>query len=169
MKLPMQSVLLGCVGWLPFSVVIPLGMEMMAGPVPRGVVIQISVAFAVTGLIAIITHYYVVSYIVIRVLYTRLFGEYGSLDDVAAHELSAIPGRNRLFQVLAGLTPLSAATVLLLIGPDQFSADSFGRFRMALIVLIGLGIAGFGLATTVTSQLAHIVSLITGAQDRRAR
>lgn len=167
LRLPIWTLVLGGVGWLPFAVVVPAGMEFLSGPIPWGVVMQISVAFTVTGLVAIIGNYFVVTYVAVGVLYPRLFSDYSLYQLTAERELSAIPARNRVFQVLAGLTPLLAATFFLLIGPDLFTDVSFNRFRMVLLVLIGLGIVGFTVATRATTRLSEIIGTLTRPIENR--
>lgn len=163
LKLPNWAVVLNCFGWLTFVPVIPLGMELLAGPIDRGVLWHISVSFFVTGMIAVAYNYFVISFVVLRVMYTRIWADAFRFGRTSVDELTHIPSRNRLFQIVAGLTPLGAATLLVLVGPEQFTVESFQRFRVLLAVLIAAGVAGFWLATTGTSVLNSCVAALTGA------
>ncbi|MDV6032345.1 MAG: serine/threonine protein kinase [Phycisphaera sp. RhM] len=161
LSLPFWTFVLGSVGWLPFAITIPLGMELLAGPVDRGVMLHTAIAFVVTGLVGIVTNYYVVAFVVLRAVYTSLWRDVFRLRETASQEIADVPGKNRVCQIIAGLTPLGAATLLILVGPEHFTADSYGQFRHTLVVLIALAMAGFWLSMTATAFLNEVVAVMT--------
>jgi len=164
LTLPGWGLFLAVIGWMPFVAIVPLGMDWLAGPVDRGVLLQISVAFLVTGLIMMAANYFVISFVVIRGVYPQLWGAVSGFRESAAAELSNVPRRNRIIQVIAGLTPLGAAVFLALLGPGYFTPEALARFRLVIVVLIGAGIAGFWLATAATSVLTRCVGAFVGVK-----
>ncbi|QDV44921.1 Serine/threonine-protein kinase PknB [Stieleria neptunia] len=161
LRLPFWTFVLGSVGWLPFAITIPLGMELLAGPVDRGVMLHTGVAFVVTGLVGIVTNYYVVAFVVLRAVYMSLWRDVDRLRETASNEIADVPGKNRICQIIAGLTPLGAATLLILVGPEHFTADSYHQFRHTVVVLIALAMAGFWLSMTATAFLNEVVAVMT--------
>ncbi|WP_372899153.1 protein kinase, partial [Stieleria sp.] len=161
LSLPFWTFVLGSVGWLPFAITIPLGMELLAGPVDRGVMLHTAIAFVVTGLVGIVTNYYVVAFVILRAVYTSLWRDVFRLRETASQEIADVPAKNRVCQIIAGLTPLGAATLLILVGPEHFTADSYDQFRHTLVVLIALAMAGFWLSMTATAFLNEVVAVMT--------
>jgi len=164
LRLPFWATHLNTIGWIPFVVIIPLSMELLAGPISRGVLLQISLAFFVTGLIAVVYNYYVVAFVVLRGMYPHVWDGEERVYEKASAELATVPRRNRTFQIVAGFTPLFAAVILIVVGPEQFTPESFDRFRRVIAVLIVAGIGAFWLATTTTGILNECVRLFTGGR-----
>jgi serine/threonine protein kinase len=161
-------VVLSCVGWLPFVAVIPLGMELMAGPVEKGALWHISVAYLLTGMISLVCNYFVVSFVVVRSLYTRYWGNTADFRVTTASELEGMTRRNRVFQILAGATPLAAAALLVAIGPEQFTPAGFLRFRSLLFVLLVAGVASSWLANRAAMRLNEFVGVLTAAKGDKS-
>ena len=71
----------------------------------------------------------------------------------------------RLFQFAAGLIPLSGAILLVSVGEvEQFTLG----FRLLVIGLIGLGMAGFGAAFLASSRLSRTLSVLIGARSQES-
>jgi hypothetical protein len=169
LRLPFWAIVLNSIGWLPYVAVVPLAMEIIAGPVNRSVLLQIALAFFVTGLIAVVYNYFVVAFVVLRGLYPVLWDDEESIHESAGAELAATVRRNREFQILAGFTPLCAAAILVVVGPDQFTPASFDRFRLAIGVLIVAGAAAFWLAISATSYLNECFAVFRGRRQNDSR
>ena len=153
---------LSCLGWLPGGVLFPLGIGLLAEPVDAAAYGHFLVSFTVSGMIATTYAYFTVQFLVLRVLYPQLWADPHAPRAQAQKELGPIDGRLRLFQVLAGLIPLSGAILMLGVGPE-------GRFplsyRLLLAALIGLGMAGFSAALLVSNRLSRILSVLVGARQ----
>jgi serine/threonine protein kinase len=164
--LPAVVIGLSCLGWLPGGILFPLGIGLLAEPVEAVVFGHFLISFAVSGLIATTYSYFGVQFLVLRVLYPQLWADPQAPREQARKELGSIDGRLWLFQVLAGLIPLSGAILLLGVGPQ-------GRFpvsyRLLLAALIGLGMAGFSAALLVSNRLSRILGVLVGLHRPEAR
>ena len=89
-----------------------------------------------------------VQFVVLRVLYPRLWGDPQHLRQEIGEELVPRAPRLWLFQLLAGAIPLTGAVLLVASGAEISS----GRlFRVLVTGLIVLGMAGFGVAVLLSS------------------
>ena len=162
---PALSVGLSCLGWLPGGLLFPLGIDWLAEPVPAAVVGHFLVSFTIAGLIATTYSYFGIQFFVLRVLYPRLWLDPKAPRQQAQRELHPIEGRLRAFEFAAGLIPLSGAVLLVGVGPDsQFTLP----FRLLVVGLIGLGMAGFGAALLVSGRLSRTLNVLLGAGTRTA-
>ncbi len=165
LMLPIWCIVLGCVGWFPFAVVVPSGMELLSGRIPFGCWLHVAVAFIFTGMIAMTANYFVVSFVVIRSLYPRLWGDVADFRATAAKELSHIPGRNRKLQFLAALPPV-LATSLLMFGPaEQFEQSGIGHLRVFVSILVTAGLVGSWFAAAAASMQGRTISALTTGRD----
>ena len=144
------AVAVSCVGWLPGGVLFPLVLEITDGPLHEGVPLHFLISFTISGLIAM------------------LCGE-AEPRKTARRELRGVARRLRLFQFLAGVIPLAGAVLMVGMGPEDNMAE-YRTFRILVTGLIGLGMAGFGLALLSANVLSETLTVLTGAQgERRVR
>jgi hypothetical protein len=153
---PAWAVVLACVGWLPGGLLFPLGIHVLAGPVSATVFGQFIVSFTLSGLIALTYSYFGVEFLVLRVIYPRLWLEAAGLRRTMAAELSGHGSRLRLFQFLAGVIPLIGAALMMAAGPEAIGAIGF---RLLTVGLLCAGMAGFGLALFAGSLLTRTLAL----------
>src|SRR5262249_60416765 len=73
-------------------------------------------------------------------------------------ELAAVRPRLRLFQFLAGVIPLTAAALLVDAGPET---AGYQMFRLLVIALLALSMAGFVLAITASNLLFQTLTVLT--------
>jgi hypothetical protein len=137
----------------------------LSEPVSAGVFGHFLVSFTISGLIATTYSYFGIQLFALRVLYPRLWADPQAPRRQARRELGPIEGRLRVFQFAAGLIPLSGAVLMLSVGEvDQFTLP----FRLLIVGLIGLGMAGFGAALLTSSRLSRTLSvLLGGTRDTR--
>jgi hypothetical protein len=164
LALPGWAIGLGCLGWLPGGVLFPLWLHVRTGPLPPEEFGHFLVSFTISGLIALTYSYFGVQYLVLRVFYPRLWSDAAELRRHAQAELADIPGRVRLFQLLAGMIPLAGAILMVVAGPDELTRT----FRLLVTALIALGLVGFGVALTVSGRVLRIVALFTGPRSARS-
>ena len=158
---PRWGAIMSCIGWMPYAVVIPVGMQLFAGPITSSLLWHISAAYVVIGLIALVHNFYVIEFAMLQGMYPRLWTDVERVREAAANELRWVPPWNRLFQRLAVLIPLAAAILFILTSPDQFTIPVFQMFKFLITVLITIGIAGLWLAMTATGVLNQAVSVWT--------
>jgi serine/threonine protein kinase len=166
LRLPRWAAALSCLGWLPGALVFPLGLDLLAGPVPAEVYEHFLVSFLVSGLIALTYSVLAVQFVVLRVLYPGLWLDGRGLHESAAVELGRVEGRLRLLQFLAVLIPLAGAALLLGVGPNEFDEGTYRTFRLLVTALLGLGMLGLGIALLVSAELSRTVAVLIG--ERRA-
>lgn len=157
---PRWAIVLSLVGWIPGSVLFPLGIHLKAGPLNATVFEHFLISFWTSGLIALTYSYFGVQFLALRVFYPVLWSNSCGPRIVAGRELRGREGSLHRFQFLAGLIPLVAAALLVGLGPQATHSLSF---RLLTTSLILAGMVGFGLAILVTSQLVQTVHRLTGA------
>jgi hypothetical protein len=160
---PLWAVAVSCVGWLPGGLLFTLVISFFAGPVGSDVFGHFAVSFPVSGLIALTYSFFAVQFIVLRVLYGRLWVDGQDFGAAARAELGALGPRLRWFQFLAGMIPLVGAVLLMGVGPE---VSGYRTFRLLVIALIVLGMAGFGLATVAHNVLSRTLAVLTRADGR---
>jgi hypothetical protein len=163
---PLWAIALAVAGWLPGGLFFPMGITARsdAGEAVGGDVYgHFLISHALAGLIATTYSYFAVQYVVLRVLYARLWADARELRPTAARELGAVAGRVRFFQFAAGAIPLAAAALLVGAGAETAADRSF---RVLFTVLIGLGAAGFTAALSVGKRLERLPALFAGSAQR---
>ena len=153
---PRWMLTMSCLCWLPGGVLFPLGIYLWAGPLSPAVFGHFVISFTISGLIALTYSFCGVEYVVLRVLYPRLWSDPRQLDRRIASELGAIMTRLQLMPWLAGSIPLSAA-MLMVVGGAAF-AESLS-YRLLVAALIMLGMAGFGLAVRANNLLRETLAV----------
>ncbi len=152
---------LTCAGWLPGGVLFPLGIHLGAGPLGVEEFVHFIISFTVSGLIALTYCFFGVQFIVLRVLYPRLWAEAQDRRETAREELAAVRPRLRRFQFLAGVIPLCAAVLLVEVGSE---VPGQRTFRLLITALIALSMAGFVLAITVSNLLFQTLTVLTTSE-----
>jgi serine/threonine protein kinase len=161
LTLPAWGVILSCLGWLPGGVLFPLGIYLMhpaSSPIHGTVWVHFLISFTISGLIALTYSYFAIQVVVLRILYPRFWVSPSGLREKIAEELTAHRPKLWLFQLLAGVIPLTGAVLLVGVGPEV-SGDR--AFRLLAMTLILLGMAGFGLAVLANNFLAQTIAVLT--------
>jgi hypothetical protein len=158
LALPLWAAGLSCIGWLPGGVLFPLLIHLMAGPVSSKVFSHFLFSFTISGLIALTYSGLAVQWIVVRVLYPRLWMDGSRFRETARQELTSLDRRLRVWQFLAGIIPLAGAALMVSVGPEEFSLG----FRILAVALIALGMAGLGLGLLIGSRIQQILTALVG-------
>ena len=154
---------IACAGWLPGAVFFPLGLHLLAGPVPAGVFVHFGVIFAIVGLIALTYSYFASEFVMLRIDYAELLVEAPSPRDAARGELVDVPRRLRWFQILTGAVPLLTAA-LVVAASSEAGPENLGASRLLLGALILLGVIGVALAAPAARAILGAHQALTGAQ-----
>ncbi|MGL4553871.1 MAG: hypothetical protein ACRC33_22155, partial [Gemmataceae bacterium] len=99
---------------------------------------------------------------VVRVIYPGLFLDARGLHEKARVELRHEEGRLVMLQFFAVLIPLAGASLLLGLGPEQFTPASYQVFRVLVTALLAAGMLGLGLAAYTASEVRETVARMTG-------
>jgi hypothetical protein len=156
---------IACLGWLPGGVFFPIGLDLLAGPVPGSVYTHFLLSFSLSGLIALIYSHFGIQFVVLRVFYPRL-GEPNQLDRPrAAAELTRAGRWFDLFQCLAAVVPLVGAILLVAFTGEHLTLG----LRLLLTSLIMLGMFGVGVVVIVRYRLNRIIQMLAaGTSDESA-
>ncbi|QJW95016.1 hypothetical protein FTUN_2542 [Frigoriglobus tundricola] len=154
-RLAWQIAALGALGWLPGGVIFPLVIDLATGPVPWQMYSHFAVSFTLAGLIGVVFSYLGIQYVVFRVLLPRLgnpdtykpAGMWGEVRPLTAAFGPVV--------LLASGVPLLGAVLLLTLddGPMTFG------FRLLVVKLIGLGVAGVSMAERVVRRLRQLAAV----------
>ena len=160
LRLPLWSVALSCLGWLPGAFFFPFGLNTFAGPIGADVFGHFLISFLISGLIALTYSFFVIEFVVVAVLYPMLWTDASDVRTLAHAELSSQDTRLAWFQVFAVLIPLMAA-VMLVVGPETVISQTF---RFMIVALIVLGMVGLGVAMQVSRRLREVIQALTGGE-----
>jgi serine/threonine protein kinase len=151
------SILGSLSGWLPGGIIFPLAINWWGSPLTAPQFLHFIVSFTLSGLIAITYCFLGSQYVVLRVLVPELCFTMTKRDKELRGELALLPYRLAVFQLLAGLIPLSGALLLLVIGPTH---DEAASFRLLVGILIVLGMVGLVLALQITHYLQRVLQVL---------
>jgi serine/threonine protein kinase len=165
LRLPMWSVLLSVVAWLPGGVIFPLGIDRLSGPIDADVYHHFLISFTISGLIALTYSFFVIEFVVLRVLYPFFWTDTRDLRAVRRSELAGTDRQLAWFQMLAVLIPLAAAVLMVAVGPEEFR-DGYRPFRVLVTALIALGMTGLGVAMAVSRRLHETLGALAGGERR---
>jgi len=169
LRLPAWDVFLSCLFWLPGGLIWPLVIDLSAGPIRGDIYVRFFVGCTISGLIALTYSLFAVQFLALRVLYPHLWVDARGLRHESREELRPLDWRLGVCQLLAGLIPLTAAFLLVVVGPDdEAPASSYGVFRLLLTALIMLGMLGFTMALSASRQLQQIFAALIGSDRPRA-
>ena len=133
-------------------------MEREASPITATSYVHFVISFTTSGLIALTYSYFAAQVVALRVFYPGFWVSPQGVRAKISEELGERPPRLWLFQLLAGVIPLTGAILLLVAGPEVLSG---WMFRVLGIGLILLGMAGFGLAVLANQFLSQTLSVLT--------
>ena len=154
-RLAWQVAALGALGWFPGAVLFPLAIHAATGPVPWQMYSHFAVSFALAGLIGVVFSYLGTQYVVFRALLPRLGNPDGHTPAKGWAEVRPLTATFDLLVVFACGVPLLGAVLLLTLddGPMTFG------FRLLVVKLIGLGVAGVSLAERVVRRLRQLAAV----------
>jgi hypothetical protein len=167
LQLPNWGIGLSCLGWLPGGLIFPLALHILAGPVSGEVFWRFLFSFTISGLIALTYSVIAVEFVVVRVLYPGLWLDARSLTSTARSDLAREEGRLAVLQFLAVLIPLMGASLILGVGPEEFTPSSYRTFRLLVTTLLAAGMIGLGLALLAGHELRHTVAALISPANRR--
>jgi eukaryotic-like serine/threonine-protein kinase len=162
LTLPLWASGVACLGWLPGGLLFPLALDWLAGPIMRSIYLWFIASFTVSGLIALTYSVFGVQFVVLRILYPRLWVEVRDRRQVAARELAPVEGRIARLQFLAVLIPLAGAALLLGSGEETGGFGISLTFRVLVTALMGLGTLGLGVALVVSARLRRTIAALVG-------
>lgn len=149
------SIGLGALGWLPGGLVFPLVIDLAAGPVGWQTYAHYAVSFTLAGLIGVVFSYLLIEYVSFRALFPRLGNPDGYAPGAMWAELRPLTALFGPFLWLACAVPLVGAVLLIAFGDERMTLG----FRLLVTGLIGVGVAGVGIAERVTRRLRALAAV----------
>jgi hypothetical protein len=146
---------LAALGWLPGGVVFPLAIDRLAGGVTLEMYAHFAVSFTLAGLIGIVFSYLLIEYVAFRALFPRLGNPDGYSPAGAWAELRPLTVPFGLMLLLACAVPLAGAVLLIVFADERMTLG----FRLLVATLIGVGVAGVGIAERVTRRLRELAAI----------
>jgi hypothetical protein len=146
---------LGALGWLPGGLLFPLVIDLAAGPVGWQTYAHYVVSFTLAGLIGVVFSYLGIEYVAFRALFPRLGNPDGYAPGKMWAELRPLTGLFGPFLLLACAVPLVGAILLIVFGDEKMTLG----FRLLVAGLIGVGVAGVGIAERVTRRLRTLAAV----------
>jgi hypothetical protein len=169
LRLPGWIALLSALGWLSGGVLFPLAISWVSGPLRPEAFGHFFLSFTIFGLIAMTNSVSGVQFVVLRVLYPRLWGDGQELRRLSSVELRWVEWRLRALQLLAGVVPLVGTILMVGVGPEQFTPAGYRDFRLLVTALIILGSAAFAVTLSAGSLLGKTVRAFLGAESSPPR
>lgn len=166
-SLPYWMLAIAAAGWLPGGLLFPVMLDMMLDdPVSLNVYAHFITSFTLSGLIAVAYSFCGLQFLLLQVLYPRLWSDASHYRQKAAAELAGTPWRLWLINILSGAIPAVAAVViglmivfLLRAGGDHGEAVRLLILQVSLVLLGGLGRE---ITTAATSRMASAYTALVG-------
>jgi hypothetical protein len=162
LTIPMMSVAMSLAAWLPLLAYVPAGLQLFGTGMTWYEFAHFAVSILLSLLIATTYSFFMLQYLVTRLFYPLAWADAASLVAVARKELAPIGRRVRWFQIGAGLVPLLGAILIVSVGPEAFQAGSYLAFRLLIVALIVLGMAGMPYAIHVGGLILRAIEALTG-------
>ena len=154
-RLGAQVAALGALGWFPGAVIFPLVIHLATGSLPWQVYAHFAVSFALAGVIGVVFSYLGIQYLLFRALLPRLGNPDAHTPAKMWAEVRPHTAPFGALVMLACGVPLVGAVLLLTL---DTGAMTFG-FRLLVVKLIGLGVAGVALAERVVRSLRRLAAV----------
>ncbi len=153
-SLPRSLAVVAAIGWVPGLLVFPAGLYAMADVHPGAALAHFATNLLMSGSIALSYSYVGVTWLVLWVLYPRLWRfPAGLIRDDARDEVRILTDPLRWCRTMAGLIPLFSAVLIIVIGPSEFSTSEYAGFRVLLTLLISLGMLGYHVSSRLVERL----------------
>ncbi len=150
-----QVAVIGAIGWLPGGIIFPLVIDLFAGPLPWQTYAHYLVSFTLAGVIGGVFSYLGITYVVLRTLLPRLGNPDTHTPATAWNEVRPLTAPFGTLVMLACGVPLVGAVLLLTLADASFTLG----FRVLVAGLIGVGVAGVGLAERIVRRLRALAAV----------
>ena len=152
--------------WIVSGPIFPLWLELAvpSSGVTLDTYVRFSISDALSGLIAATQCFYAMTFLVLRFCYPRLLQagtvEVGLVEGDQLRQLESLAWRSRIYFGLAVAVPFIAVVAAVFMGPND---------RMPVVVLAGIGLAGFALAyffdLSLRGDLAALAGVLSPSGD----
>jgi hypothetical protein len=154
-RLAWQVAALGALGWFPGGLIFPLVIHLATGDVPWQMYSHFAVSFTLAGVIGVVFSYLGIEYVVFRAILPRLGNPDAHTPERMWAEVQPMTAAFGPLVMLACGVPLLGAVLLLTLDESNMT---FG-FRLLVVKLIGLGVAGVALAEGIVRSLRQLAAV----------
>jgi hypothetical protein len=149
---------LAALGWLPGGIVFPLAIDGAVGGVTAAMYWHFAISFTLAGLIGIVFSYLCIEYVSFRALFPILGNPEGYSPERAWSELRPLTAPLGFMLLLACAVPLAGAVLLVVMADEAMTLG----LRLLIAALIGVGVAGVGVAERITRQVGELAAVWRG-------
>lgn len=155
LKLGWWAVGLGSAGWFSGGLVFPLVIDLVAGGIDWRTYAHYFVSFTLAGLIAVVFSFLAIQAVVFRALLPNLGNPDTYTPAAMWAEVRPITLAFGPFVLLASAVPLTGAVLLIALTDGVMTLG----FRLLVGGLIGVGVAGVGIAERLTGKLRQLTAV----------
>ncbi len=158
LRLPIWVLIAAAVGWLPGGLIFPTLLHWIEGPIDSHVFSHFVTSFAFSGLLAVAYSFAGMQYVVLRVLYPRLWTDATDFWTTARKELAGTGWRLLFIEFTALLIPFLAMMLFALVTREGGAIP-----LSSLIFSVALaGLAGFPIVRVATGAMAATQTALVG-------
>lgn len=168
-RLPVRILGVVTLGWIPGALFFPLGIDWLAGPIPVQVYWHFFASFTLSWLLAMTYCFLHVQTFNIRVLYPRFLVGIKDIHARARRDLRVVGVRLRLFHVLAVISPIVAALVVVWSGAAPTLGHSLQLLKFLLTFLLFAAGVGFFSTFFGSEELSQLLFALTGRAKYKGR
>ncbi len=154
---PFRTFFIPCCLWSCSFIVFPFGIHFLSSPLPSLATYgHFFVSFFLSALVSGTYSYLATSLLMIRYLYPKLWWGKESLAENATRDLESNEKTLRLFCWSAGALPIFGAALFIFLMPTIPNEEHYW-YRWLTLILMVLGILGFGLSIRVQNYLERFI------------
>lgn len=154
LQLPRRMLAVAALGWLPGLLVFPIGLRLLADVDLVAAFRHFGVNLLMSGSIAFSYSWMGAAWMILSVCYLRLWRfPAGLRRSTIREETDGLIRPLRWCRTAAGLIPLIAAILIVVVSPAETSPQQYTIFRILLTTLIAVGMLGYHLSVRLTDTL----------------
>jgi serine/threonine protein kinase len=162
LRLPIWTIRVALLGWLPGTLIFPIGLHLWAGPLTWGEIAHLQLSVLLSALIALTYSTLGVLFLVTCVYYPALWIDPAGFRAKAGSEVQSLQRLIRAIPVMAGAIPLVGAVLLISASPQEFTKSQYLWYRILTVSLIANGMIGFQVAVMTTRLIRRAVAAFSG-------
>ncbi len=151
--------------WLLAGLIFPWALDRFEGPLGPQLYAHFFVSHFLSCIVAVAYSYLSTQFLMLRVFYPPLLSGESAPCKTARVEIARDGVTLQFFHFSAALIPVAAAGVLVWVGPESLSGETYAVYKGLVGMLLVLGMAGLVLAVKATSVLNQTVRALTGLRE----
>ena len=157
-RLPVWVLIISAIGWLPGGILFPTLLNHFRPEIDAHVFVHFLISFTFSGLIAVAYSFCGMQYLLLRVLYPRLWTDATDFQTFAAKELAGTSWRLWFIETAAYVVPFAANILWALLVSEGGAIP----LQSLILSLAFLGLAGTAVVRVATGAMAKTQTVLTG-------